>query len=210
MIIIGLTGGIASGKSTVMETLVEMGATVIDADKLGHDLLKYHSDAWHELVTAFGDNILASNGDIDRVKLGKIVFQDASALQQLNEITHPRLYQTVREKIEEFGKQQVEVVVLEAALLLESGWDKLTDQVWVTIVPKSVALQRLVKRENITSEQALVRINSQTPPQNRIGRADVVIDTSGTTSQVRAYVMKLWHNLQGEKRGHNTATPKNN
>ena len=203
MIIIGLTGGIASGKSAVMETLVEMGAAAIDADKLGHDLLKYHSDAWHELVTAFGDDILADNGDVDRVKLGKIVFHDAGALQQLSKITHPRLYQTIQEKIEQFRKQQVEIVVLEAALLLEVGWDKLTDQVWVTIAPESVALQRLMKRENISREQAMARINSQIPPQERITQADVVIDTSGTIDQVKTRAEELCHNLQ--KKNRNTA-----
>ena len=200
MIIIGLTGGIASGKSTISETLTEMGSAVIDTDKLGHELLKHHGAAWDKLLIAFGDDILASNSDIDRKKLGKIVFNNPQFLQQLDSIMHPLIYQMVTDKIEYFRKQKVHVVVIEAALLLEVGWGELADEIWVTISPESTVLERLMNRDNITHEQAIARISSQIPPQERIVQADVVIDTSGTISQVKAKVKELWHNLQ-EKNG---------
>ena len=203
MIVIGLAGGIASGKSTVSKTLTEMGSAIIDTDKLGHELLKHRGIAWDKLLIAFGNDILASNGDIDRKKLGKLVFNNPQFLRQLDSIMHPLIYQMVTDKIEYFRKQKVDVVVIEAALLLEAGWGKLTDEIWVTISPESIVLERLMNRENITREQAIARINSQIPPQERIAQADVVIDTSGIISQVKTKVKELCHNLQEKNR--NTA-----
>ena len=203
MIVIGLTGGIASGKSSVSRMLAEMGAEIIDADKLGHELLKAHTEAWERLVDSFGEDILMPDGDIDRQKLGKVVFHDPKALQQLNDIMHPRIHRMVEEKIENLRRHQVDVVVLEAALLLEAGWSPLVEEAWVTIIPESTALQRLMNRDNLTREQALARIRSQIPVQERVKQADVLIDTSGSLPQVRTKVMELWNDLQKRaKKGH--------
>ena len=135
MKVIGLTGGIGSGKSTVSKFLKELGAVILDADKVGHEAFKPDTEAWREVVAAFGKQILALDGDIDRKKLGEIVFGNYEALARLNQIVHPRIYALVKAEIEEYRRQGVEVVVLEAPLLieapllLEAGRPSLLDEV---------------------------------------------------------------------------------
>lgn len=196
MIVVGLTGGITSGKSTISGILAEMGAEIVNADELGHQLLKAHTETWEKVVNAFGRDILSPNGDIDRQKLGRIVFHNTKALQQLNHIMHPRIYQMVAERIDNLRRQQADIVVLEAALLIEAGWSPLVDEIWVAITSESTALQRLMTRDNLTQEQALARIRSQTPVEERVKQADVIIDTSGSLDQVRARVIELWDELK--------------
>ena len=196
MIVIGLTGGIASGKSTVANTLAELGAQVINADNLGHELFNPGTDVRDEIVSTFGKDVLLQNGAIDRHKLGEIVFNNPLALQQLNLIMHPRMYHEVAAIIADLRKRGTSVVVLEAALLVEAGWTSLVDEVWLTTIPEEVALERLITRDHISREKALTRIRSQMPIAERIKGADIVIDTSTTPEQVKANVMALWQGLQ--------------
>jgi len=132
MKVIGLTGGIGSGKSTVSQFLAELGALILDADRVGHEALKPDTEVWRELVAAFGQQILTPDGNIDRAKLGDIVFGNPESLSQLNQIMHPRMYDTVKAQLEEYRRQGVDVVVLEAPLLIEAGWTSLVDEIWVT------------------------------------------------------------------------------
>jgi len=192
MKVIGLTGGIGSGKSTVAGFMAELGAVIIDADKVGHEAFEPDTELWREVVAAFGSQILTPNGDIDRKKLGDIVFEGPDFLARLNQIMHPRMYDIVKAQIEEYRRQEVGVVVLEAPLLLEAGWTSLVDEVWVIVAPESTVLRRLQEKVSLSEEQALARIRSQLPSQERVKHADVVIDTDCSLYEVRARVEELW------------------
>jgi dephospho-CoA kinase len=195
MKVIGLTGGIGSGKSTVAGFTAELGAVVIDADKVGHEAFKPDTELWREVVAAFGTEVLKSNGEIDRNKLGEMVFGNPKLLSRLNQITHPRMYDMVKSQIEEYQRQGVNVVVLEAPLLLEAGWTSLVDEVWVTVVPESTVLRRLKEKEGLSQQQSLARIRSQLPSEERVKHADVVIDTDCSLDELKAKVKELWRKL---------------
>ena len=146
MKVIGLTGGIGSGKTTLSRFLSELGAVVIDADLIGHEVLEKSREAWRELVDAFGEEILTPEGEIDRKKLAALVFADGDALTRLNRIMHPRIYRMLKDRLEEYRRQGTAVVVVEAPLLLEAGWISMIDRVWVTVAPEFTVLKRLKGR----------------------------------------------------------------
>ena len=196
MVVIGLTGGILAGKSTISGMLAEKGAVIIDADKIGHAAYKPHTETWQELLDAFGDGILKKNGEIDRKRLGEIVFADPDALSRLNRIVHPRMREMMREEIEQLRGEGVAVVVLEAAVLIEADWIDLADEVWVAVAPEDVVIKRLRDRGGLSEEQARARIRSQLPAEERAKHADVIIDTDCDLSEVRARVDELWSRLQ--------------
>lgn len=195
MKVIGLTGGIGSGKSTVSRFLAELGAVIIDADRVGHEAFKPDTGVWREVVEVFGRQILAPGGDIDRKKLGEIVFGNAELLARLNQIMHPRMYDMIKAQLEEYRRRGVEVVVLEAPLLLEAGWISLVDEVWVTVAAEPAVLRRLQERAGLSQEELLARIRSQLSSEERIKRADVVINTDCNLDEVRARVRELWEKI---------------
>ena len=195
MKVIGLTGGICSGKSTVSQFLVELGAIVIDADKVGHDTFKRGTDAWQEVVAAFGQQILSSKNEVDRKKLGEIVFENYDALSHLNKIMHPKMFKRVKARINYYRERGTDVVVLEATLLVEAGWTPLVDEIWLTIASEVTVLKRLMERSGLFEEEALARIRSQLLPEERIEHADVVIDTDCTLEELKARVKRLWRRL---------------
>ena len=200
MIVIGLTGGILSGKSTVANMLKKLGATFIDADKVGHEAYRPDTETWREVVAAFGESILQPNREIDRRKLAQIVFGDPQALQKLNGIMHPRMFQTMKLQIEALRREgKTDALVLEAAILIEAKWTPLVDQVWVTSAPEEVVIQRLVNRNGLSEEQARARIRSQLSNAERARHADVVIDTNCTLAEVEDKVTKLWSALKKEQ-----------
>jgi len=192
MKVIGLTGGIGSGKSTVSQFLAELGAVILDADVVGHEALKPDTEVWHKVVAAFGRQILTPIGDIDRAKLGEIVFGKPESLSQLNQIMHPRMYDMVKAQLEEYRRQGVAAVVLEAPLLIEAGWTSLVDEVWVTVASESTVLRRLKERTGLSQAESLARIRSQLSPEERIKHADVVIDTDYSLDELKARVGELW------------------
>ena len=204
MRVIGLTGGISSGKSTVSGFLAELGAVVINADDVGHEAFKPDTQGWREVVAAFGKGILKANGEIDRNKLGEIVFADSEALIRLNHIVHPLVYEMVKAQLEEYRRRGVGVVVLEVPLLIDvplankAGEPSLldeVDEVWVTVAPESVVLERLKNRSELSEPESLARIRSQLPSEERLKRADVVIDTDCSLTELRARVRGLWQGL---------------
>ena len=199
MIVIGITGGIGTGKSTVSGFLAELGATVIDADKLGHELLQSHSDVWQELVAAFGQGILSPDSQIDRAKLGQIVFGNPQALKQLNNIMHPLMYKLAAERIDRLRKQGVSLVVLEAALLIEADWIPLVDQVWVTVASEETVVERLGKNKGIASEDVRSRIRSQLSATERIKYARVVLYTDCSLERLRTRVRLHWQHLMASQ-----------
>jgi dephospho-CoA kinase len=195
MLVIGLTGNLGTGKSTVSHMLVELGAKHIEADDLGHDLLQQDEQVHAEIVNAFGVSILNTSGEIDREKLSKVVFDDKAALSRLNSITHPRILQIVKQQIEEDRQAGDRVVVLEAALLIEAGWKALVDQLWVTTAPEATIVSRLMKSRGMTEEQILDRLRSQMPQEEKARQADVVINTDCTMDELGARVKELWSKL---------------
>ena len=193
MITIGLTGGIASGKSTVSAMLRELGAHVIDADQVGHEVYEPGAPAWDQLVQAFGREIVGEDGRIDRKKLGPIVFADPARLQTLNGIVHPLMRKMMEERLEGLRQEGTTTIALiEAAILIEGGWASLVDEIWVTAVPESVALERLVGRTGLTPEQAEARIRSQMGNEERKQYALRVIDTAGSLEDVQLQANVLW------------------
>lgn len=197
MYVIGLTGGIGSGKSTVAAMLAELGAVILSADLTGHEVYLPGRPAWKEIVDAFGRDVVAEDGTIDRAKLRDIVFSGPEQLARLNSITHPRMKELMREKLAELGREGVRVVVLEAALLFDAGWDDLTDEVWVTVAPPETAARRASERTGIPVEQVIDRIQkAQLGEEERVRRSQVVIDNGGTRDETRVQVENDWRLLQ--------------
>jgi len=194
--VIGLTGGIGTGKTTVSRWLAELGAVVIDADKVGHEAFKPDTEAWREVVDAFGRGVLTPTGEIDRKKLGEIVFNDPLALSRLNQIMHPRMYEMVKARIEEYRQQGAEVIVLEAPVLIEAGWTSLVDEVWVTIAPEEAVLKRLKQQRGLNEERTRARIRSQLASEERVKYADVVINNDGAIDELKGKVKELWERLR--------------
>ena len=201
MKVIGLTGGIGSGKSTVSGFLAELGATVIDVDKVGHEALKPDTELGREVVAAFGKGIVTPEGEIDRKRLGRIVFGNAEALARLDNIMHPWMYKTVKAQLDEYRRQGVRVVVMEVPLLVEvplrlrAGEPSLSDEmdeVWVTVAPESAVLKRMKEKSGMPEKQTRARIRSQIPSEERIKHADVVINTDCELSELKAKVKELW------------------
>jgi len=192
MKVIGLTGGIGSGKSTVSRFLAELGAVILNADEVGHEAFKPDTEIWREVVAAFGRQIVNPDGNIDRKKLGEIVFGNAESLSRLNQIMHPRMYALVKAQLEEYRRQGTRVVVLEAPLLLEAGWTPLVDEVWVTTAPEATVLKRLEERSGMSQAESLTRIHSQLPSAERVRQADVVINTDCDLDELKAKVKELW------------------
>jgi dephospho-CoA kinase len=202
MYVIGLTGGIGSGKSTVAAVLEREGAVVLNADLVGHEVYRPGMPAHAEIVQEFGSGVVAADGTIDRKKLGAIVFSDPQRLQALNRITHPRMKEMMRQRLRELERAGVEFVVLEAALLFDAGWEDLADEVWVTVVDPEVAAERAAARSGLPKEQVLERIQkAQMQSEERIRRSDVVIDTSGSIEDTERRAREAWLALKERLRG---------
>jgi dephospho-CoA kinase len=196
MKVIGLTGGIGSGKSTVAQFLAELGAEVVDLDKVGHETLKQGTETRERVVKRFGREILNNNNDIDRGKLGEIVFADNKALLHLNLIIHPVIDNILNTRLEEYRRKGVEVVVIEAAAMLEAGRAWKFDELWVITAPKDAILDRLRERTGLSEDEARARIESQMPQEEREKHADVVINTDCTLDELKARVAVAWCQLQ--------------
>ncbi len=195
MFVIGLTGGIGSGKSTVSDMLRAKGAAVVCADQVGHEVYRPGTAVWDDVVAAFGRQVLAADGQIDRRKLGAIVFADPEARRRLNAITHPPMHARMAQRLDELRQQAVGVAVLEAAILIEAGWADLADEVWLTLAPPAVAAQRLIARSGLSQQEAEARIASQLSNEERLEHADVVIDTDCSLEEVARRVDELWDGL---------------
>ena len=194
MLVIGLTGGIGTGKSEVARLLQSLGASVISADEVGHEAYAPDSESWREVVDTFGKEILQPSGEIDRQKLGAIVFSDPQQLEKLNAIMHPRMARMVADRIQVLRDQGASTVVVEAALLFEAGWDSLVDEVWTTDSSVEPVVERLQARNGMDEKEARRRIDSQMDPAERIERSDLVVDNSSDVSALEQTVMALWDN----------------
>ena len=193
---IGLTGGIASGKSTVVELLRDFGAATIDADRLGHQTYEPGTDTFNAVVQAFGGEIVADDGSIDRRVLGGKVFGQPDQLKRLTDIVWPGIRALAAAELERLAAAgDTEIAVLEAAVLIEAEWQDLVDEVWVVSVSPDAARERLMARNNMSAEDADARINSQLSNDARLAHADVVIDTDCALEEVRGRVETAWSAL---------------
>jgi dephospho-CoA kinase len=194
--VIGLTGGIGAGKSTVTQMLEALGAAVIDADKVGHQIYLPDLPAWREIVDTFGPEVLNADRTINRQALGKLVFADPEALRTLNRIVHPKMFDRMVELITEMrARGGMKAIVVEAAVLIEANWMALVDQVWVVVASEAVVVDRLAKQRHLSSEQVRTRIAAQLTNDERLNHADVVIRNDGSLEEVRHAVQQAWDQL---------------
>ena len=193
MKIIGLTGGIACGKSTVSKALRALGACIIDADALAHELSQPNQALFNAYVQRFGMAIVMPGGTLDRAAIARLIFTDPTMRAEVEQISHPLIRRAVEERLRMAEKEQKRAAVLDVPLLFEAGWDALADEVWVVALPPEEQLTRLLARDKTMSEgEARARIAAQMPLAEKCARADVVIDNSGTKEETRDYVGKLW------------------
>jgi dephospho-CoA kinase len=196
MVIIGLTGNIGTGKSTVSAILAELGACVIDADKLGHQVLMSNTQAWREIVATFGKSMVAVDGEIDKKKLAEAAFSDPLALERLNQITHPPIINLVKQAIDDCRRKGVKVVVVEAPLLIEAEWTlAVVDQVWLTVAPEECIIDRLTRQRGLDEETIRARLRRQKPPGEKTNRANVVINTDCNRDELKKRVAEAWNKI---------------
>jgi dephospho-CoA kinase len=194
--VIGLTGGIGAGKSTVTQMLEELGAAVIDADQVGHQIYLPDLPAWREIVATFGQTVLNADRTINRQALGKLVFADPEALHTLNRIVHPKMFDRMAELIAELRAHGgMKAIVVEAAVLIEANWMPLVDQVWVVVASEAVVVNRLAKQRHLSPKQVRTRIAAQLSNDERLRHAHMVIRNDGSLDEVRTAVLQAWDPL---------------
>ena len=193
MTTIGITGGIGSGKSTVTMILAELGAPVIDADKVGHAVYQPDGPAYPDMITAFGEGILAPDRTIDRKKLGPIVFADPAALKRLNRIMHPTMFTGMREMIDGMRAEgERRPIVIEAAVLIEANWQPLFDEIWLVTTSKERVIARIEQERGLARESIEARIRAQLSDDERRHHATEVISNDSSIEDLRGKVTKLW------------------
>ena len=193
---IGLTGGIGSGKSTVSKILADLGAFVIDADKVGHEIYLPGKGAWQQISAAFGQDILAEDQTIDRKKLGALVFSSADALHQLNTIVHPIMFKEIEQRIQaKRDEGYTSPIVVEAAILIEANWLPLADEVWVVVTDKNAVIERVAEQRGMAAKDTEARIASQLSNQERIKYATVVFHNDGSLEDLQQQIQQVWSQL---------------
>jgi len=197
-LIVGLTGGIVGGKSTVASMFRDLGAKIIDADRLGHSVILPYKPAWKKIVKLFGEEILRNDLTIDREKLGKIVFGDQALLKKLNEITHPEIIKLIKKEIN-LAKNKThnhgKILIIDAALIYEAKIDRLMDKIIVVYIDENEQIKRLIKRNNLSKDEASQRVKSQIPMKEKIKMADYVIDNNDTLDKTKEQVETIWQSL---------------
>lgn len=188
--ILGLTGGIASGKSTVSAYLAQKGALIVDADLIARQVVAKKSSGLKQIVAKFGEEILTASGELDRKKLGKLVFSNKELLKALTDITGPLIRAEILREIQAAKKAQVKLVVLDIPLLFETGYQTLCDKVMVVTIPSKLQLERVMKRDNLSAAEARKRIANQLPASKRNELADVLIDNSKSVAETYQQVLK--------------------
>ena len=195
---IGLTGGIASGKSTVVQQLEALGAATIDADVLGHQTYEPGTETFRQVVETFGEDLVAGDGTIDRSKLGPKVFGHPDGMKRLTDIVWPGIRALAEAELARLDAEGTAVAVLEAAVMIEAGWQDLVDEVWVVAVSRDTARARLMARNNFSAEEADKRISSQITNDERWQHADVVISNDCSLEDARSRVERAWAGMQSQ------------
>lgn len=196
MKIIGLTGGIASGKSTVSCMLRDLGCIIIDADLIAREVVEPGSKTLKKIAKIFGDTIFNNDGTLNRKALGNIVFNDRSKLESLNGLIHPVIKETILQRIEDCRKSnENSIVIVDAAVLIESGMDEIVDEVWLVYVDRDTQLKRLMERDSIECFEAIARIKSQMSVEEKIKKSNRIIDNSRGLEHTKDQVIKLWSGI---------------
>ena len=206
MLLVGLTGGIAAGKSTVSATLAELGAEVVDADLIARQVVMPGERAWRKIRDHFGPGVFRPDGQVDRERLAEVVFADKAKLTVLNEVTHPDIFARIAERLERSRDREV-VVVIDAALLIETG---LADRVDVVVVVDAGSEEEQVRRllaKGMAERDARARVAAQLPAEQRRARADLVIENHGTFEELTARVKEVWDELRRRLREHHGPSP---
>jgi dephospho-CoA kinase len=193
-ILVGLTGNIATGKSAVGQMLAELGALVIDADRVAHEVMEPGGPAFPAVVEAFGREFLTVDGDLDRRKLGEVVFRDPAAMSRLEAAVHPAVIAAVGERI---AAAEAAVVVVEAIKLIEAAMHRAYDALWVVTAPRSVQIERLVQNRGLSHDEAALRVDAQPPQEVKAALADRVLVNNGSLEELRAQVWAAWQHLPG-------------
>jgi dephospho-CoA kinase len=199
MRVIGLTGGIASGKSFVAGVLKKLGAVVIDADLLAREVVVPGAPAYHALIAEFGEGILNPDRTVNRTALGRLVFGDPAARKRLEGITHPAIGRLAEERLAELARQGEGVVFYMAPILLEAGVTSRVDEIWVVYVDAATQLRRLMARDGSSREEALSRISAQMPLDEKVHYGNLVIDNGGTPEETERRVREIWEREFGMK-----------
>lgn len=199
LLLVALTGGIAAGKSTVAAFLEQKGCIIFRADEVAHELMLPGQPGWKKIVKHFGQNVLQSEGKIDRQKLGRIIFTDAAAREFVNRCIHPLVLKEQVRRIDEIKKQSPgSIFICEAALVIEAGYQKFYDKIIVVTCRTDLQIKRIINRYQITEDEALARIKTQLPDEEKVKKADYVIDTSGIMSETVEQVEKVFACLSAD------------
>jgi dephospho-CoA kinase len=199
VVIAGLTGGIATGKSTVSKILETAGAIVLDADKIAREVVKKGLPAWHEIISHFGREVLQPDEEINRSCLADIIFHNPMKKEILNRIVHPYVKKEQNMRLKKIKKDKPNaVVILDVPLLIEVGWDKGLSEVIVVYTPEHIQLKRLIQRDKLAKAEALSRIRSQMPIEEKKTRASIVIDNSSTRAMTRQSTLKAYRYLKNK------------
>jgi dephospho-CoA kinase len=191
--LVGLTGNIATGKSSVARMLSDLGACVVDADAVAHEVMRPGGPAYGAVVAAFGPDILTPDGSIDRARLGAIAFRDPQAMRQLEAAVHPPTIAEVERRI---ARAEAPVVVVEAIKLIEAGMHRNYDALWVVTAPRSAQVARLVANRGLSRDEAALRVDAQSPQEEKAAMADLVIANDGNLAELRQKVEAAWFQLQ--------------
>lgn len=206
MMVVGLTGGIGSGKSTVSTMLREAGVPVVCADELAKKAVEKGSPALEEIRRTFGDGVIDAQGRLDRAAMARLVFSDSSRRKKLESIIHPRVEEEKDRIVHQYSREGHPIVAVDVPLLFESGWESAFDLIIVVYVPREVQEKRLMYRNGISKEEALARLDAQMPIEEKKGRADRVIDNSGTVEETRRQVDRVLDDIRTVARTRNSRT----
>ena len=197
-LVIGVTGNIACGKSAVVTILRDLGAEAIDADAVYHMLIVQGSRLWQRITERFGSDVLSPTGEIDRIALGRIVFRDAAALQELEQLTHAEVVEEIRRRL---ASMTAAVIAIDAVKLIESGLADACDEVWLVTCERNQQIERLIARNHLSLDDAMARVAAQSSLDDKLGLAQVVIENSGAIATTRRQVEREWKRLMETRRG---------
>lgn len=197
-LVLGLTGGIATGKSTADEFFKKKNIPIIDSDKIAHNIMNVGKPAWKQVKIIFGQNYLNQDQTVNRKKLGELVFNNSAELKKLNDITHPLIYQEIQEKIKVEKDKGTPLVIVDAPILFETGGQSYCDKTLVISLPKDLQIKRLMERNNLTRDEALSRIKSQMPLDQKEKLATYVVDNAGTIEELESKLEQLLKEINYE------------